>query len=126
MAHVEFGNGILADLIASKVTQQRIRELDLTTDRSHVTVNYRTRDVSVYRNGSVSVVDDLDSSRYRQEAVIEKPSVPIAEPLFLQLEHFLACIRGAAPRVRPIEAVTSLSVALRIRDLALASALSRR
>lgn len=125
MAHVGFENGILADLIASKMTQQRIRELDITTDRSHVTVNYRTRDVSVYRKGSVSVVDEVDRSRYMQEAVIEKPSVPMAEPLYLELEHFLGCVRGTAPRLDPREAVASLAAALRIRDLALGSALRR-
>jgi predicted dehydrogenase len=122
MAQLAFRNGVLAGLTASKVTQERVRELDLTTDRSHVAVNYRTRDVLVYRKGQVSVLDQADRSRYRQEAVIERPSVVSAEPLYLELEHFLACVRGAAPRVRPAEAVASLAVALRVRELAAASA----
>lgn len=121
IAQLAFANGILAGLSASKVTQERVRELDLTTDRSYVTVNYRTRDVSIYRKGLVSVADETDRSRFRQEAVIERPGVPMAEPLHVQLEHFLDCIAGAEPRMRPSEAVAALEVALRIRELALAS-----
>lgn len=120
IAQLAFANGILAGLTASKVTQERVRELDLTTDRSFVTVNYRTRDVSVYRKGQVSVIDETDRSRFRQEAVIERPGVPAVEPLYLQLEHFLACVRGAEPAMRPSEAVAALEVALRIREIAAA------
>lgn len=123
MAHVGFENGILADLIASKVTQQRIRELDVTTDRSLVTVNYRTRDISVFRNAKVDPVGAVGAARYRQEAVIERPIVATAEPLYAELEHFLACVRGATPRMHPRESVDALRLALRIRDLAMASAL---
>lgn len=125
MAHLEFENGILADLIASKVTQQRIRELELTTDRSFVTVNYRTRDVSVYRNASVTPVGTL-GHLYRQEAVIQKPTVAISEPLYLELEHYLDCVRGGAARVRPQESVAALGLALRIDALARASAVRAR
>lgn len=123
MAHIGFENGILADLVASKVTQQRVRELELTTDRSLITVNYRMRDLSVYRNARVDPVGTADRQRYRQEAVIEKPIVPISEPLYLELEHFLACVRGMAPRVRPSEAVDALVLATRIREAARAVAL---
>jgi predicted dehydrogenase len=125
MAHIGFENGILADLVASKVTQQRVRELELTTDRSLVTVNYRQRDLSVYRNARVDPVGTSDQQRYRQEAVIEKPIVPISEPLYLELEHFLDCVRGSPARVRPREAVEALDVAMRIRSSARAVALGR-
>jgi predicted dehydrogenase len=118
MAHIGFENGILADLVASKVTQQRVRELELTTDRSLVTVNYRQRDLSVYRNARVDPVGTSDQQRYRQEAVIEKPIVPVSEPLYLELEHFLDCVRGAPARLRPREAVEALDVAMRIRSSA--------
>lgn len=122
MAHIGFENGILADLIASKVTQQRVRELEITTDRSLITVNYRTRDLSVYRNARIDPVGSADRQRYRQEAVIEKPIVPISEPLYLELEHFLACVRGAPARIHPRESIDALGLAMRIREAARASA----
>lgn len=124
MAHIGFENGILADLVASKVTQQRVRELEITTDRSLVTVNYRTRDISVYRNARVDPVGAVDLQRFRQEAVIEKPIVPISEPLYLELEHFLGCVRGAPARIEAGEAVDALALASRIREAARASALA--
>lgn len=123
MSHLRYENGILADLVASKITQQRIRELEITTEASLVTVNYRTRDISVYRNASVNPIGAVGSARYRQEAVIEKPIVATTEPLYAELEHFLACVRGAPPRIRPRESVDALALALRIRELARASAL---
>ncbi|MBM4433541.1 MAG: Gfo/Idh/MocA family oxidoreductase [Chloroflexi bacterium] len=118
MAHLGFENGILADLIASKVTQQRVRDLELTTDRSLVVVNYRQRDLSVYRNARVDPVGTTDQQRYRQEAVIEKPIVPTSEPLYLELEHFLDCVRGLAPRLHPREAIEALDIAMRVRAAA--------
>ena len=69
----------------------------------------------------MSRVTGTEPVQYLQEAIIEKPTVRSAEPLYLELEHFVSCIRGARPLFSASEAVAALAVALRIRDLAMAS-----
>lgn len=115
MAHLEFQNGILADLVASRVTQQRVRELEITTDKAFISVNYRTRDVSIYRRGLISAQERADH-RHRQDAVIEKPFVEAVEPLYLELDHFLRRIGDRTLKSGAADAVAALRLATRVRD----------
>lgn len=116
MTHIEFANGVLADLIASKITQQRVRELEVTTENAYVTVNYRTRDISIYRHGTLVPEDVSSPAQYRQEAVIEKPLVRSSEPLYLELEHFIGCICHQRPLISARDALEALRLATQIRD----------
>lgn len=116
MSHIAFDNGILADLVASKITQQRVRELEITTEGAYVTVNYLTRDISVYRHATLTTADPSSQVQYRQEAVIEKPLVRGSEPLYQELEHFLACIDGLPPVTTAVDALEALKLAVRVRD----------
>lgn len=121
LAHLRFASGTLADLVASKVTQQRVRELELSGEQMFVTVNYRTRDVTIFRDATVSPLREAGVATYRQEGIIQKPLIPTTEPLYLELKHFLDCVAGRSPVMRPEEALASLALAVRVRDAALAN-----
>lgn len=112
LAQVEFANGVLADLVASKITQQRIRELAVTTDSSYITLDYISRDIAVYRNASVTPAGGASSPlQHTEGVVVEKPVVRPMEPLRLELEHFIACINGAPAVTGPSDALAALRVA---------------
>lgn len=113
LVHVEFENGVLADLVASKITQQRIRQIDVTTDRSYVTVDYLTRDISIYREATVSD-ETAGPVQHTQGVLIAKPVVRPVEPLQAELEHFLAVVGGGTPSVHPVDAIAALRLADRI------------
>jgi len=114
-------NGILVRLEASKITHQPVRRLEVTTDRSYVTVNYMNRELTVYRRGSVLSSDPSGGETYVQEASVARPHVATVEPLRLELEHFLARIGdGREPLTSGQQALEALRVAERIQRAATA------
>ena len=114
LGHLEFANGVLADVVASKITQQRIRQLEVTTARTYVTLDYLTRDISVFRDATVSSETGLGPVQHTQGVVIAKPVVRPVEPLYAELEHFLAVTGGATPITTAEDALAALRVAERI------------
>lgn len=109
-------NGIIVRLEASKITQETVRRLEVTSDRSYVTVNYLNRDITVYRGGAVVTSAPDEGYAYVQEASVSRPHVPTVEPLRLELEHFIDCIRhGNEPRTSGEQALSALRVAERIK-----------
>ena len=64
-----------------------------------------------------------DRVLYRQEGVIEQVYVPLVEPLFVEIAHFLKCVRnGEQPLVGGREATRVLELAEAIEQAATPSA----
>jgi len=101
-----FECGLIATLSASRVTEDKIRRLSVTTRDAHVTVDSMQRTLEVSRWTSLRATS-TDSAAYRQESVIERVFVPVEEPLVAQLRSFLDCVRERrAPEV-PLRAGTA-------------------
>jgi virulence factor len=116
VATLTFEDGLIGTLVASRVTEEKIRRLSATTEQSHITVDYLRR--TVERCRSTQIGGDGGGSRtYRQESLLERVFVPIEEPLMAQLRSFLDCVRErTAPEVDLQTAVRCLSVVQAIRD----------
>jgi predicted dehydrogenase len=55
--------------------------------------------------------------KYRQESVIERIHVPIFEPLFLELQHFVDCVVEGKPTLVPArDGFKALRLATDIRN----------
>lgn len=116
VATVVFDGGLIGTLVASRVTEEKIRRLSATTESSHVTVDFLRR--SVERCRSTHLEQDGGGSRtYRQESLLERVFVPIEEPLVAQLRAFLGCVRErGVPEVGLDMGIRCLEVVERIRD----------
>jgi predicted dehydrogenase len=116
VASIVFGDGLIGTLVASRVTEEKIRRLSATTEQSHVTVDYLRR--TVERCRSTHLESDGGGSRtYRQESLLERVFVPIEEPLVAQLRSFLQCVRErSAPEVGLDMGIRCLEVVQAIRD----------
>ena len=54
--------------------------------------------------------------RYRQENLVERIYIPIAEPLLLELQDFVRCVReGDRPKVGVEDGLRALELATRVR-----------
>jgi virulence factor len=116
VATLVFEDGLIGTLIASRITEEKIRRLSATTEESHVTVDYLRR--SVERCRSTRLEPDGGGSRtYRQESLLERVYVPMEEPLVAQLRSFLGCVRErTAPEVDLAMGIRCLAVVQEIRD----------
>jgi predicted dehydrogenase len=116
-ALLRFGNGVVATLQASRVTQQKVRTLSVTADDARVNLDYIDQSVRVHRHSLPEYVEADGEVRYRHESVIEQPTVGNGEPLTAELAGFLRAAReGTAPRVTGEDGLRALELAWRIED----------
>jgi virulence factor len=116
VATLTFDDGLIGTLVASRVTEEKIRRLSATTEESHVTVDYLRRTVERCRSTSLEL-DGGGSRTYRQESLLERVFVPMEEPLVAQLRSFLECVRKRTlPEVDLSMGLRCLEVVQAIRD----------
>ena len=108
---LEFPEDVVGTLTASRVTQRKIRSLEVTTPERLFSVDYLDQSVRIHRRSRPSYAEADDDVRYRHESVIERPLIQSAEPLKLELESFLQSVEtGESPRVTGEDGLQALSV----------------
>ena len=91
-AQLMFANGAMAQILVSRVSEKRSRQMEITEAERYITVNYESQDISVQRCVRQSGGNIVE--------VMEHPVFPKAEPLKLELQHFVSCVRdGRQPMV---------------------------
>ena len=99
-AQVTFEDDTVGQFCASRVTQQKVRQLAVTTHDARITVDYADQDVRIHRHSVPAYVENDGDVRYRHESVIEQPTVANGEPLVHELDAFLeAVVTGGEPVV---------------------------
>jgi predicted dehydrogenase len=118
-ANLEFADGVVSTLTASRVTQQKIRRLSITAEECRVNVDYLNQSIDVHRHSVPEYIEQNGDVRYRHESIIERPMVDNAEPLKEELGSFVTAIRdGQEPVVTAEDGLRALEIARRIDDLA--------
>ena len=118
-ATLQFDDGVIATLAASRVTQQKVRELSITAVDCRVNVDYIDRSVEIHRHSLPAYVEGNGDMRYRQESIVERPTIPSGEPLKKELEAFVeAATTDRPPVVGPGQALRALEVTREIDRLA--------
>jgi len=90
---IGFVDGTVASLTASRKTQQKIRELAVTTEDRLIKVDYLDQSVEIHRQSAPEYITDDGDIRYRHESIIERPIVDNVEPLKNELRSFLETVR---------------------------------
>jgi predicted dehydrogenase len=118
-----FANGLTATLTASRVSQTKIRRIDITQRSSAVSVDLVRQDITIHRLTHAEFLSG-GIPTYRQSGLVEIPYLEQrGEPLALELRHFASCVRDRSrPAVGAPEAGSALGLALAIRDAALGGA----
>jgi predicted dehydrogenase len=118
VATLSLPDGPLATLTASRITEQKVRLLEVTTLGAYITADLLNKSIRVYRRAVPEFLSGQQRPlRYRQENLVECIQIPTAEPLHLELQDFVRCVReGARPKVSAIEALQALTVAATISD----------
>lgn len=107
--------GVPVSLTASRVTEQKVRALSVTTEQAYIEMNYLERRIAMSRVTHSGFSLSAQGS-YRQEGIVEKVLVPNGEPLRLELEHFLDRVADKqTPLVSAADGIAALRVAERIR-----------
>jgi predicted dehydrogenase len=93
---LRFGDEMVASLSASRVSQRKIRALEVAELDRLVEIDLVRQDITVYRHVGADFLSGGQIG-YRQQTVIDIPTIEYQkEPLAAQLDHFVALIRGTA------------------------------
>lgn len=109
-ASLLFDGGLVAQLTASRITQERIRVLEVTTASAHLTADYACQTVDVAFWGD------------ERGRIVDQVAVDAEEPLVAELRAFVEAIRTGAPpevgldaAVRCMQVVDAINAALVVR-----------
>ena len=112
---MEFENGCIASILASRASQNKERTLSITQRNSYVILDYTDQEIYVHRQSSSDYMMTRDSLRYKQESLIERIFVHKDNPLKLEIQHFLDCVNHGTPRKVTVDnELYSLEIALGI------------
>ena len=114
-AQIEFKNGCIANLLASRVSQNKVRTLEVTQKESSILLDYTEQEIFVHRQSSSESQLSPGSLRYKQASLVERIFVHKDNPLKLELKHFIDCAANGNRRKSPIKKeLNSLNIALQI------------
>lgn len=115
VAHLSFERGPLLTLVSSRVTEQKIRSIEVTATQAYLESDLLNKSISVHRR---TIGEYLNSNKYRQESIVERIHVPIVEPLLTELQHFTQCIlEGKTPSVPARDGLKALRLATLVREM---------
>ena len=103
-ALLEFEGNTIATINASRVTQEKIRTLAISSEGAHFILDYATQDITIHRQAaSQSKIKTSIGINYTQESIIERVFIHRDNPLKLEDEHFANCILGKDKKLVSIE-----------------------
>ena len=120
-ARITFESGAVATITASRVSKDRMRKLRIFQRNGYLSLDLAAGTGEMYRLRTDTDLAALARSAQPLEAFVERVAIdaPEGEPLKLELESFVAALRGESPvAVTAEDGRDALAVALRIvRDI---------
>ncbi len=118
-ALIEFENGATAALAASRITQSRVRTLNVTTNDNYIDMDFINQSIAVHSQGRMHGVNQNDlpeNMRYGLKGSVENLFIMQGQPLNSELTHFANCILGKeTPRISGEQALEALRVIWKVQ-----------
>ncbi len=121
---VEFENGCVANLTASRISQKKMRKLRFFQEYNYTTIDFTQNKVEIYeicdtepelKNNEICLSLDSETKKY---VIYKTPVIKSDNALRLELEHFIESIlNDNNPIVDGHRATEALSVALTIQNI---------
>jgi virulence factor len=117
---LDYETNLLVTLTASRITEQKIRKIDIVAEGAYIEADLFSKSIDVHRRSlGQYLYPNNGNVKYHQESFVEKIMVPAVEPLFKEIEHFIYCIRcGETPIVTAHDGMEALRKAFMVREAA--------
>lgn len=115
-ARLEFEDGSIASLTASRVSREKVRKIRFFQSDSYISIDLLKSDVKIYkRRVEHTELNCLGAPKIEDLIEVINPPVKPMEPLQLELEDFLLSVLGEKqPEVSGEQGLKALEVAIRI------------
>ncbi len=124
-ARLEFDNGCVANLTASRISMKKMRKSRFFQRDAYISVDFldksleiiRMRDIDPSDTNPFSMVIDLGPGRGSRELLVEKPEIKPLNAIQYELETFaLSVLNDTPPPVTIIDGYNALEIAHRVMD----------
>lgn len=117
LAVLRYAPDVLVSLTASRITEQKVRAISVTTKEAFIEADLLNKNISVHRRTLGDYINHKNGVKYRQESLIERIVVPAREPLYLELQDFVNCaVERRKPLVTAADGYHALQLVLSLRD----------
>ncbi len=123
-ARIEFENGCVANVTASRISQRKMRKMRLFQKDAYVSIDFLLRLTEIFRlsekgrdsNAAINL-GQIDKGKHKRSILYEKPPVPEQDAMQSEWKSFFHAIEtGGEPVVSGRDGLRALEVALQIRS----------
>lgn len=129
-ARIQFENGCVANITASRVSFEPMRKIRLFSENSYISLDYHKQEAIIYKkspkltlnsldteNTDVSTIKDLKNYVFGDLLKIERIKMNNQEPLRKELESFIYCVKNnKQPVVSGEEGIMAIKTATVIKE----------
>ncbi|MBR9973722.1 Gfo/Idh/MocA family protein [Magnetospirillum sulfuroxidans] len=116
-ALVRYASGTVASFTASRITQNKIRQLHITADIGFIEADYLRQEMMIYRQSRASDLPTGSAGGYVMDLAMDRVYVRHSEPLVREISHFVEVVKkGGQPKTDGASALRSLRLAWAIQD----------
>lgn len=118
-ATLMFAQGSMATLTASRITHNKIRELNVTADIGFITASYLNQELLIHSQArTTGSTGDGGATNYVLDLAIERVLIRPEEPLDVEIRHFIEAVQeGTPPRVSGQDALNAMRFVWQIQRL---------
>lgn len=122
-ARLEFANGCVANVTASRISQKKMRKMRLFQRDAYISVDFSDGVAEVFRlvdsddpgTRSTMMLGQIQAGARTRKIVYEQPEIPEVNALRYELERFIDAVQNdRVPDVTALEGLRALEVARRI------------
>jgi predicted dehydrogenase len=118
---IAFESGTIANITASRATEEKIRTLAITQPDAYIILNYTDQDIQIHRRAAQEYTLNRESIRYRQASFVEHLYVHKDNPLKLEILNLVQAVEahraGESVVLADTDDLRSLAMALEIERL---------
>jgi len=123
-SRIEFENGCIANLTASRISQKEMRKMRLFEKKSYITLDFMKETLEEYKVCSKKPIDSSNNqiieigNEQKKYVLYNKPSIKKHNALKEELKHFVHSIKSSTiPITNGNNAINALRVALKIQSI---------
>lgn len=123
-ARIEFDNGCVANVTASRISQRKMRKMRLFQHDAYISIDFLLRLTELFRlvdhleqNGVAINLGQIDKGKYKRNIIYEKLPTPEQDAMQAEWKSFIHAIETSTrPIVNAEDGLHALKVAIHIRE----------
>ncbi|WMJ81315.1 Gfo/Idh/MocA family oxidoreductase [Clostridium sp. MB40-C1] len=119
VAHIQFDNGVIAELTASRVTEKKVRSLMVSDMNQFIELDYMNKKLTINEQfkAELNSSSNTNKLRYQQQAIVQDVLLNTSESLLEEDQNFVDAINNLdSLKVTGEEAVLALDIVNKIRE----------